>query len=188
MKKVDKFVIHYIRNTFKIPHDVIIDVKSDPSSSIKTMNFIFDLAKTDINSGESEEWYRKFFMKPKHLTGMSSFVYDWGRRIEHSISEFMKISGIKKEYYKVVNQPVNFGFLDRVGNKIEEAIKKTDFPDVTIEFSKDSDPDIKILFRGFTKEQFEDKDLYKEFTRQLQEVLGNEVDLSPYKLSYSRPK
>lgn len=188
MKKVDKFVIHYIRNTFKIPHDVIIDVKSDPSSSIKTMNFIFDLAKTDVNSGESEEWYRKFFLKPKHLTGMSSFVYDWGRRIEHSISEFMKISGIKKEYYKVVNQPVNFGFLDRVSDKIETAIKQTDFPNVTMEFKKDSDPDIKITFRGFTKEQFEDKDMFKEFTRQLKDVLGNEVDLSPYMMSHIVPR
>ena len=44
MKPVDKLVINYLRNKFKIPHDVVIDVKSDPSSSIKTMNFKFDLA------------------------------------------------------------------------------------------------------------------------------------------------
>lgn len=188
MKPVDKLVINYLRRKLDIPHDVIIDVKSDPSSSIKTMNFIFDLAKTDVNSGESEEWYRKFFLKPKHLTGMSSFVYDWSRKFESTISEFLKIAGIDREYYRVVNEPVNYGFLDRVGDKIEEAIKKTDFPDVTMEFKKDSDPDIKITFRGFTKEQSEDKDMFKEFTRQLQEVLGNEVDLSPYMLSYIVPR
>jgi len=188
MKPVDKLVINYLRRKLDIPHDVVIDVKGDPSSSVKTMNFKFDLAKTDVNSGESDEWYQNFFLKPKRLTGMHSFVYDWSKRIEHKINEILKMGGIEREYYRVVNEPVNYGFLDRVGNKIEEAIKKTDFPDITIEFSKDSDPDIKILFRGFTREQFEDKDLYKEFTRQLQEILGNEVDLSPYKLSYARPK
>ena len=144
MKPVDKLVINYLRNKFKIPHDVVIDVKSDPSSSIKTMNFKFDLTKTDVNSGESEEWYQNFFLKPKRLTGMHSFL--------------------------------------------QNAIKQTDFPNVTMEFSKDSDPDIKITFRGFTKEQFEDKDMFKEFTRQLKDVLGNEVDLSPYMLSHIVPR
>jgi hypothetical protein len=188
MKPVDKLVINYLRNKLKIPHDVVIDVKSDPSSSIKTMNFKFDLAKTDVNSGESEEWYQNFFLKPKRLTGMNSFLHDWGRKIEYPINEFLRIAGINKEYYRVVNEPVNYGFLDGVSDKIENAIKETDFPDITIEFSKDSDPDIKILFRGFTNEQFEDKDMFKEFTRQLKDVLGDEVDLSPYILAYARGK
>jgi hypothetical protein len=188
MKPVDKIVINYLRNKFKIPHDVVIDVKNDPSSSIKTMNFKFDLAKTDVNSGESEEWYQNFFLKPKRLTGMHSFLHDWGRKIEYPINEFLRIAGINKEYYRVVNEPVNYGFLDGVSDKIENAIKETDFPDITIEFSKDSDPDIKILFRGFTNEQFEDKDMFKEFTRQLKDVLGDEVDLSPYILAYTRTK
>jgi len=147
MKPVDKIVINYLRNKFKIPHDVVIDVKNDPSSSIKTMNFKFDLAKTDVNSGESEEWYQNFFLKPKRLTGMHSFLHDWGRKVEHPINEFLRIAGINKEYYRVVNEPVNYGFLDGVSGKIEKAIKQTDFPDITMEFSKDSDPDIKITFR-----------------------------------------
>lgn len=188
MKPVDKLVINYLRRKLDIPHDVVIDVKSEPSSSVKTMNFKFDLAKTDVNSGESDEWYQNFFLKPKRLTGMNSFVYDWSKRIEHKINEILKMGGIDREYYRVVNEPVNYGFLDRVGNKIEEAIKKTDFPDVTIEFSKDSDPDIKITFGGFTKEQFDQNESFKEFNRQLQDALGNGVDLSPYKLSYRRPR
>jgi hypothetical protein len=188
MTPVDKVVINYLRNKFKIPHDVVIDVKSDPSSSIKTMNFKFDLAKTDVNSGESDEWYQKFFLKPKKLNGMQSFLHDWSRKFEHPITEFLRIAGIDREYYRVVNEPVNYGFLNEVGDKIENAIKQTDFPDITIEFSKDSDPDIKILFKGFTNEQFEDNDMFKEFTRQLKDVLGNEVDLSPYILSYRRGK
>ena len=188
MKPVDKLVINYLRRKLDIPHDVVIDVKSDPSSSVKTMNFKFDLTKTDVNSGESEEWYQTFFLKPKRLTGMNSFVYDWSKRIEHKINEILKMGGIDREYYRVVNEPVNYGFLERVGDKIEKAIKKTDFPDVTMEFKKDSDPDIKIAFRGFTKEQFEDKDMFKEFTRQLKDALGNEVDLSPYMLSHIVPR
>ena len=188
MKPVDKLVINYLRNKFKIPHDVVIDVKSDPSSSVKTMNFKFDLAKTDVNSGDAEEWYQNFFLKPKRLTGMHSFVYDWGRKFEHTITEFLRIAGINREYYRVVNEPVNYGFLERVGDKIENAIKQTDFPDVTIEFKKDSDPDIKITFKGFTKEQYEDKDMFKEFTRQLNDALGNEVDLSPYMMSHIVPR
>jgi len=188
MKPVDKIVINHLRSKFNIPHDVVIDVKRDPSSSVKTMNFKFDLAKTDVNSGESEEWYQNFFLKPKRLTGMHSFVYDWGRKFESTISDFLKIAGIDREYYRVINEPVNYGFLDKVENKIEDAIKKTDFPNVTMEFKKDSDPDIKITFRGFTKEQSENKGMFKEFTRQLQEVLGNEVDLSPYMLSYIVPR
>ena len=188
MKPVDKVVIHHLRGKYNIPHDVVIDVNSDPSSSVKTLNFKFDLAKTDVNSGESDEWYQNFFMKPKRLKGMHSFVYDWSRKFEHTISEFLKIAGIEREYYRVVNEPVNYGFLDRVGEKIKNAIKQTDFPNVTMKFFKDSDPDIKITFGGFTKEQFDQKDTFKEFSRQLQDALGNEVDLSQYILSYRIPR
>jgi hypothetical protein len=186
MKPVDKFVIEYLRREYNIPHDVVIDIKSDPSSSVKTMNFKFDLTKVDVNSGESEKWYRDFFLQPKNLKGMGAFLYNWGKRIEGKIQDLFKITKIKPEYYRVINEPVNYVFLEKVGNKIEEAIKKTEFPNLTIEFSKDSEPDIKLLFRGFTTEQFEDKDAFKEFTRQLKDVLGSELDLSPYQLAYTR--
>lgn len=191
MEKIDIIFLNFLKSRIAIPEGVEIKIEED--SPYTNVIFMVDASKIDINGPNYNEEYSNFFLRKKQKKPTSGLIIpvDWDRRkIMPTVEDFYKITDIpySERNYKIHNLLFNYDYLEKIENKIQEAIKKTDFPNVTFEFTKDTDPDIELIFKGFTKEQFEDNDLYKEFPRQLQEVLGNEVDLSTYKFAYRRPR
>ena len=190
MDKLDTIFLNFLRSRIAIPNGVEIKIEKDPPYYTNVI-FMADASKMDMNGPNYNEEYSKFFIRKKRKPTQGIVIpLAWENRIIPTVEDFYKITDIpySERNYKIHNLIFNYDYLEKIENKIEEAIKKTDFPNITLEFTKDSDPDIKLLFRGFTKEQFGDKDMYKEFMRQLSEILGSDVNMDSYQIAYTMSK
>lgn len=187
MRGVEKILIKYIKDVLKVPQEVDINISEiDKGYRDGHLTFSVDLSKIDKNSGSYDENYATLFRKPK-LKGIPAFTYAWSNKIEKVINEFKKLTGTDNHmYYYIDTNLINYDYLDTVDEKIKQAISKTDFPNVKLEWEKDgNNPHIKLLFTNFTTEQFSNSD---EFKSQLQSILGTDVDLNEYTLSYRKPR
>ena len=166
-----------------IPKDVKFEfVDLDGKRALK---FYTDVAKTDKNSGQYDEEYTKFFRPKNKSNKLAMFVYSWERKFEGAIEDFFKVTGMKREYYKVFDEFINYDYISDINDKIEEAIKKTEFPNTKLSWDRDSNPEITITFYDLTKEQFDD---WRSYRDELQNVLGSSVDLEQYRLAFRRPR
>jgi hypothetical protein len=185
-EKLLKILSKYLSSIGKLPKDFTIEYVVDEKYG-DYFKFDIDLSKMDVNSPNYDENYAKHFIRRKGLTGLQRFTYDWDKNMRYNIEEFMKISGLSSKYrtIRVFNVIHNYDYMDDIGNKIEEKIKETNYPNVEIEFEKDTNPEIKIVFRKFTIEQF---DNYKEFIKELKELLYPKIDLDSYSQSFVHPR
>ena len=184
MTKKEQILSSFLKTKMNIPKDVKYEfVDFDNRRALKVYT---DVAKTDKNSGQYDEEYTKFFRpSTKKLTGIPRFTYDWSRKFEGVFTEFFNSTGLPKEYYKVYDEFINYDYLSDINDKIEEAIKRTNYPNTEFSWDRDSNPEIKILFTNLTKEQFAD---YTDFKNELQDELRGSVDLDEYNLSFRQPR
>jgi len=184
MTKKEQILSGFLKTKLNIPKDVKYEfVDFDNRRALKVYT---DVAKTDKNSGQYDEEYTKFFRPSrKKLTGIPRFTYDWSRKFEGVFNEFFNSTGLPKEYYKVYDEFINYDYLSDINDKIEEAIKRTNYPNTEFSWDRDSNPELKILFTNLTKEQFAD---YKDFKNELQYELRGSVDLDEYNLSFRQPR
>jgi len=183
--KLLKILSEYLYKKGKLPKDFKIEYVEDTYGDY--FKFDIDLSKMDVNSPNYDESYAKHFTTPKGLSGMQKFTYDWNKRMAYYVEEFMERSGMDTKYNRLraFNTFHNYDYMDSVGNEIEEKIKETNYPNVEIELEKDTNPEIKIIFRKFTREQF---DSYKEFIKELKELLSPKIDLDSYSQAFVHPR
>ena len=185
-EKLLKILSSYLSSIGKLPKNFTIEYVVDEKYG-DYFKFNIDLSKMDVNSPNYDENYAKHFVKPKGLTGLQSFTYDWDRGMGYNIEEFIKISGLSSRYskIKVYNTFYNYDYLNSIGDKIEEKVKETNYPNVTIEFEKDRNPDIKIIFRNFKTEQWS---YTQDFIKELKELLSPDIDLDSYIQAFTQPR
>lgn len=183
MTKKEQVLISFMKTRLKIPKDVKYEfVDLDGKRALK---FFTDVAKTDKNSGQYDEEYTKFFRPANKTNTFAMFVYSWSKKYESILDEFFKLSGLKNEYYKVFDEFINFDYISDINDKIEEAIKKSEFPNTKLSWDRDSNPEITITFYDLTKEQFDD---WRSFRDELQNILGSSVDLQEYRTQFRQPR
>lgn len=183
MTRKEQMLSGFLKTKMNIPKDVKFEfVDLDGKRALK---FYTDVAKTDKNSGQYDEEYAKFF-KPKDKSNkFAMFVYDWSKKFQRVLDEFFKLTGMKHEYYRVFDEFINYDYISDINDKIEEAIKKTEFPNTKLSWDRDSNPEIKITFYDLTKEQYDD---WRSFRDELQNILGSSVDLQEYHTAYRQPR
>ena len=184
-EKLLKIISAFLFAKGVLPKDFKLEYVEDKYGNY--FKFNIDLSKMDVNSPNYDESYAKYFTKPKGLTGLQSFTYDWNNKMSSYIDDFLKISGAESRYgrSKSLNIVYNYDYLDNVSSQIEEKIKETNYPNVTFEFDKDSNPDIRIIFRNFEVEQF----VYtQDFVKELKELLSPNIDLDAYTQLFTRPR
>ncbi len=185
MEKIKNFVRQYFIKKYNIPEgtDIDIEIESLGYNQMFRINFDIDSSKMDINSPNYDEDYAKFFLRPKFKNNFQSFFYDWNKRFTDE--QFLKITGLSKKNYhfSVTNTLKNYDYLEDVLYKIHEGIKETNFPNVKVDVSKSTNPDIEMRFHNFTNEEFENTNIFFD---ELEKELEGIVDLSPYIKSWSR--
>jgi len=187
MNSIEKLLINYIKKVLKVPEDVEVNISEmDKGYRDGRLTFNVDLSKIDKNSGSYDDNYATLFRKPK-LKGIRAFTYAWSNKIERTIDEFKKITGSENDmYYYIDTNLINYDYLENVDEKIKQAISRLLVLNVELEWEKDgNNPHIKLLFTNFTKDEFSNTD---EFKSQHQNILGTDVDLNEYTLSYRRPR
>lgn len=166
-----------------IPKDVKFEFVDEDGK--RALKFYTDVAKTDKNSGQYDEEYAKFF-KPKDKTNkMAIFTYNWSNKFQTALNDFFKITGMENENYRVFDELINYDYISDINDKIEDAIKKSNFPNTKLSWDRDSNPEVIITFYDLTKEQFDD---YRSFRDELQNILGSSVDLGEYRTSFRKPR
>jgi hypothetical protein len=100
-------------------------------------------------------------------------------------TEFFNSTGLPKEYYKVFDEFINYDYISDINDKIEEAIKRTNYPNTELSWDRSTNPEITITFTNLTKEQFAD---WKDFKIELENELRGSVDLDEYNLSFRQPR
>lgn len=183
MTRKEQMLSGFLKTKMNIPKDVKFEfVDLDGKRALK---FYTDVAKTDKNSGQYDEEYAKFF-KPKDKSNkFAMFVYDWSKKFQVALDDFFKLTGMKNEYYRVFDEFINYDYISDINDKIEEAIKKTEFPNTKLSWDRDSNPEIKITFYDLTKEQYDD---WRSFRDELQTILGSSVDLGEYSTAFRQPR
>jgi len=184
MTKKEQLLSSFLKTKLNIPNGVKYEfVDLDGRRALKVYT---DVAKTDKNSGQYDEEYTKFFRPArKKLTGIQLFVYDWPRKFEGVFTEFFNSTGLPKEYYKVFDEFINYDYISDINDKIEEAIKRTNYPNTELSWDRSTNPEITITFTNLTKEQFAD---WKDFKIELENELRGSVDLDEYNLSFRQPR
>ena len=184
-EKLLKILSSYLFASGKLPKDFKLEYVEDSYGDY--IKFNIDLSKVDINSPNYDAGYAKYFTKPKGMTGLQLFTYDWDKNMEFQIKDFMDISGLDSKYERLraFNTFVNYDYFDSIGDKIEEKIKETNYPNVTVEFEKDKNPEIKILFRNFKIEQWS---YTQDFIKELKELLSPDIDLDAYSQAFAQPR
>lgn len=185
-EKLLKILSNYLISIGKLPKDFVIEYVVDEKYG-DYLKFNIDLSKMDVNSPNYDENYAKHFVKPKGLNGLQSFTYDWNGSMYYNVEEFFKISGLFSKYkrIKVYNAMYNYDYLEGIGDVIEEKIKETNYPNVTVDFEKDNNPDIKIIFRNFKIEQWS---YTQDFIKELKELLSPNIDLDSYTQAFTQPR
>jgi len=184
MDSIIKIIDKYLKMTLNIPYEVTLKFTEDKGNYTNgIITFMVDLAKIDKNSSEYDENYSNFFRKPKNLKGLGVLTYAWSNKIQNALEEFRKITGQNSRgRYHIDTEFYNYDYLTLIDEKVVDAISKTDYPNIKIEWEKDdANPHIRVVFSNFTKDEFLKSN---EFITQLQSVLGNDVDLSEYRISY----
>jgi hypothetical protein len=187
MTKKEQILIGFLKTKLNIPKDVKYEfVDFDDFGNKRALKVYTDVAKTDKNSGQYDEEYTKFFRpSTKKLTGIPRFTYDWSKKFEGAFTEFFNVTGLPKEYYKVYDEFINYDYLSDINDKIEDAIKRTNYPNTEFNWDRDNNPELRIVFTNLTKEQFDD---WRDFKNELQDELRGSVDLDEYNLSFRQPK
>jgi hypothetical protein len=181
-----KILSSYLFSMDVLPNNFVIEYVEDNKYG-DYFKFNIDLSKIDLNSPNYNESYAKYFRKPKGLTGIQSFVYDWNKNMAFDVQEFIKVSGLKSIYttIKVINEFYNYDYIEGIGNQIEEKIKETNYPNVKIDFERDTNPDVKIIFRNFKKEQWS---YTQDFVKELKELLSPKIDLDSYIQAFTQAR
>jgi hypothetical protein len=183
MTKKEQILSSFLKTKLNIPKGVKYEfVDLDGKRALKVYT---DVAKTDKNSGQYDEEYAKFF-KPKNKSNkFAMFTYDWSKKFEGVFTEFFNSTGLPKEYYKVFDEFINYDYISDINDKIEEAIKRTNYPNTELSWDRSTNPEITITFTNLTKEQFDD---WRSFRDELQNILGSSVDLEEYTTAFRQPR
>lgn len=142
----EKAILSYVNLTY--PQ---FEFKIQNSGGENYLLLIVDVAKTDKNSTQFDEKYRKFLYDDE-LTGFQAFI---NRPIDKLINITVEI----EKFFGVVLKPSfnfkNYDYLDKIEQKIREVISKTDTPEITFSFEGKGDhPIVYGAFHSIPKKFF----------------------------------
>lgn len=181
MDKLDKIFLSFLKTHLNAPKDVQFEFEPESDTDWIIVTVLVDASKMDKNGPNYNEEYSKFFIRPERKES-GFFIYDWESKYNNALKSFMKYTGMSynNKKYRFHNRIVNYDYLNGVGDKIEDGIKKTSYPETTIEFTKNSEPDISLVFR------LKDPLSYYDFIKELREILGNSVSLDSYHIGWGQ--
>jgi len=144
---------------------------------------VVDCEKMDKNSGKFDPEYRKSLINDS-LTGIQAFVNRPIGKIERIAEEIKKFFSVE---VRVSFNFKNYKYLGQIERKIQGAIKQTSRPEINAVISAEGDnPVVRLGLYNFKpeknfKKSFGGKTDNKGFIKELQKVLGSEIDLESYR-------
>lgn len=177
MDRLDKIFLSFLKSNLEIPKEVQFEFTKESGTDWVIIDV--DASKIDLNSPNYNKEYSKFFVRPERKE-RGFFIYDWESKYNKAVKDFMKYTGTSygDKNYRFFNRLVNYDYLGSIGDKIEDGIKQTSYPETTIEFTKDSEPEIKVVFR------LRDPLSYYDFIKELKEILKDSVTFDSYHIGW----
>ena len=171
-KNIPDRVILKFAHMVKPKYEFIIEGNNED----KFLILIVDCPKMDKNSGEFDEEYYKGLVKTRPQ-GLRVWINDSKWPIVNVTKEIEKFFNIK---LRVGYNFKNYDYLDDIEEIIKDAILKSSRPKIDAEFSADWDsPKIGLVLHNFIMDVNSANITYQE---ELQNILGNRIDLSQYRL------
>jgi hypothetical protein len=146
-------------------------------SGDKFLVLVVDCPKMDKNSGEFDEEYYKGLVRERPQ-GVQIWISDSKSPILNVTKEIEKFFGIN---LRVGYNFKNYNYLDDIDSIIKDAVLTSSRPNVDAEFSAEWDnPKINLVFHNFEMNVHSANKIYQQ---ELQDILGDRVDLSQYILA-----
>lgn len=171
MEDYSKIIYSFFKRRGDYPFEFNVYKVDDKRYNIVIM---VDVSKMDKNGPNYDENYRKLFEysgSGMFKTLSKSVLVD--KYLTKMASEIETILGLWKNAIDFGYNYKNYEYLDNIDNLVQEAIKKTSYPEAQLEITADWDkPFIKFIFRNVIDHQ--------KFKKELEINLSGIIDLSSY--------
>ena len=168
----DRIILKFA-HMVKPNYDFIIE----ENNGDKFLVLVVDCPKMDKNSGEFDEDYYKGLVKERPQD-TQIWISDskWPiLNVTRDIEKFFNIKLLVGYNFK------NYVYLNDIEGIIKEVVLKSSRPNVDVEFSVEwESPKIKLVLHNFEMDVNSANKIYQQ---ELQNILGDRVDLSQYTLS-----
>jgi len=137
---------------------------------------VLDVAKIDKNSGSYDEnYHNKIFRNYYQTSGMSRFVWNFLSKYDELLIDIKNYFNID---FSLDYEFVNYDYLDKIENDINEKLKQSEYPNVKAEFTNESkSPIIFLRFKSLEKSRSD------EFRESLNEILPGLILKDNYSVS-----
>lgn len=153
------------------------DVKSEGEEII--ISTIVDISKCDLNSPNYDESYRKLFYK-KRPEGVPIWIERPEGKMLSIIDNIYRFFG-KKIPIRYSWEAINYSYLEDIENKVQRAIKDSDYPEINVEIGGEILPKVAIIFKNIP-EEIRGRENFIEFYNDLNlyTKLKYNIDLNSY--------
>ena len=171
----ERAILGFVHSHPKSYKDWEFKVDENPIGEI-FLSLVVDCEKMDRNSGNfDQEYYNSIMSKYNEMGYMARFISGYFgvlNDITEDIKTFFTIDIRPLFDYK------NYEYLDNIEDKIRMAVKKTSQPNVNASFKANGQkPTIDLIFSNF---RGPNKDDHVNYTNEVQNLLGDDIDLSNY--------
>lgn len=178
MDKFAKLFKKYIDLNFKSP----VEYSVEHNDGKLTIWEIVDISKADLNHANYDPSYRKIFY-PKRPKGAHIFIVDENSRLNKIKEDLRKFFKLDIDFWTGF-KPINYDYLDNIENKIKEAVKENDYPNIEVEF-KGNLPKIALLFSNLPDELKERENMTEYLNNlKLYTKLKYNIDIDSYSLTW----
>lgn len=158
-------------------NDIEFDLKEIEGHDEPYLLLIVDVSKSDKNNSNFDQGYYDFL----HYHKKSDFL-KIGNVLTPIINELKRYMDVKISHRGLFDFK-NYEYLDKIENKIKDAISKSSHPEIEIEFEADwESPFIKLMFRNVSQELYSNKgEKISHFINEIEKLIGPGFTLDSYR-------